>query len=394
MDREYSWCDVLVASTLQELTEASLGRIFQHWKSTNSKSFSILTRWRVYGKDGKLVSKQENTSNLEKLKENLKQLGLGYFSLDGVWAERESDSQEVKKDEFGKEIVHLEPSFFISNITLDQAKKLAFSNETWNQDAIIYAGPEVGGKVVLVLSDGTIGKTYDKFLPNKIAVDYFKLRGGRNAEVHSFVFETINYPQTWGGAISRQICVLFENKNAVCRFLNSIRRKYHPQGIRLNEICSKLESKESLFEVLAQDELVIPGVAYKTHKYPGVCKGVYWYHVPSSKFLFSSDVSAHHLDHDLLKQDKELWDIIMKPVSKEELYSDYGSNPKEVAYKHGWISGRIGVWKGTGFAYVYKNRSYGVLPGNVGSRILRKLEGVTDIDIIYFLDEEGHDLLK
>jgi len=155
---EYSYGDVLNSKTPEELNESSLNVIHKHIQKKNIESWSIQTSWTYK------TLKQDNIDNFKKFKEEIRSNGLGYIRLQGY-------GQEL--DEDGKEIVTKEPSLFIPKITLEVAKRLM---DKYDQYGIIYSGPEYGGKLVLLYSDGETEDMGD-FHPMKIAEFYSKLKG-------------------------------------------------------------------------------------------------------------------------------------------------------------------------------------------------------------------------
>jgi len=145
----------------EALSEASLGRIYQHYKKSGEKSFAMLTAW----KNG--VSKDQNEKNMKTLKQMLQSAGHGYISMRGQW-----------KDPKGE--IHGEPSFFVIGISKDEAIKIG---EKFNQDAVVYSGPDTQGKVLVINQDGS---SFDigTFHPQKVADIYSSLKG------HPFTFES------------------------------------------------------------------------------------------------------------------------------------------------------------------------------------------------------------
>lgn len=148
--------DVLVASQIgsSEETLASLGRLYQHIMSSGDRSFALFSPWQ----SNILVS--SNKKNLEKFKSLLRSKALDFLPLDGKW---ENDLGEVLS----------EPSFFIPRISKSFALEIM---DNFNQDAIIYSGPETNGNVFLLHSDGT-SEDIGKFHPLKIGEIYSEIKG-------------------------------------------------------------------------------------------------------------------------------------------------------------------------------------------------------------------------
>jgi len=162
----------------EKLNEMSLGRVWQHTQKQKAESYGILTSWRAGN------TRKQNMAGLHQLEAILKSRGLGFFKMEGHWQEAPdgADYANVSKD---KLVNTKEPSLFVPGISYDLIKKLG---KKYSQDAIVYSGPEVRNKTVLVFGDG---KTMDigKFHPQKIAQAYSKIHGA------TFTFEYIT--QSW-----------------------------------------------------------------------------------------------------------------------------------------------------------------------------------------------------
>lgn len=164
IEPEITWNDVIHAKTRDELNEASLGRVYQHIRKEKSKSWAILTSYRDEN------SPSKNKSDFKKLQSQIRSADLGFFKLVGHGQE---------DDESGNVQSVKEPSLFVPNIDLKMAKKLM---NTYNQWGIVYSGPEVNDKIVLIDKDGGTDDL-GNFRPQKIAQFYSKVKG------KSFVFE-------------------------------------------------------------------------------------------------------------------------------------------------------------------------------------------------------------
>jgi hypothetical protein len=128
------------------------------------QSFAILTAWRAANPPS------TNKGNQAALKAQVRSAGKGFFDMNGHWREEQADRSFVDT---------AEPSIFVPGLELSAAQSLA---QRYEQDAIIYAGPETGGEVALVWKNGSIQKI-GKFHPNKIAQAYSQVKG------RSFTFE-------------------------------------------------------------------------------------------------------------------------------------------------------------------------------------------------------------
>ena len=157
------------AQGLDALNEASLGRVYQHYLKSKKTSFGILTSWREKEEDPKNV---ENKRNFKALRNDIRSAGLGFFRLLGHW-------KQVGQDE-----VTAEPSLFVPGISKQLITKLS---RKYDQDAVVWSGPETGGNVILIARGGS-EQSIGKFHPGRIAQFYSSVRGG------SFTFEGFEYP--------------------------------------------------------------------------------------------------------------------------------------------------------------------------------------------------------
>lgn len=148
------------------VNEASLARIFQHFQDMKmgkeNASFAILTSWRAS------FSKQENEARLEDLKQTLREMGYGFIRLTGHWKECQDENIPYDQCPPDKLKDSIEPSLFIPNITKDKA--VAVGNK-YSQDAIVFAGPETGGKVTLLFRGGDSMEIGD-FEPGSVTQAY------------------------------------------------------------------------------------------------------------------------------------------------------------------------------------------------------------------------------
>jgi hypothetical protein len=177
-----NFIELLFAKRLRDTTaihEASLGRIMQHAQNVPQVGFAMLTSWRQN------LSKKQNLARFTALKNQIRGLGLGFNVLTGHWRECQDPGvsyEDCPEDEL---IDAVEPSLFVTGITLETASQLG--NE-YEQDAIVYAGPETKGLTSLVFKDGST-VSLGKFSPSSIAQAYSVLKGGR-----TFRFEYLEWP--------------------------------------------------------------------------------------------------------------------------------------------------------------------------------------------------------
>lgn len=167
------------------VNEASLARAYQHCKNGH---FGIITNHRYDN------SPETNRSGFYELKQTLLDHGYGGTVLLGHW--RECRDPNIPYDECPEDQLAdvSEPSLFVPNV---DAKLLHELGMKYNQDAVIYAGPETDGNVVTLHRDGSI-KSLGKFNPNKIAKAYSELlplprkspvKGRLQRNQRTFVFE-------------------------------------------------------------------------------------------------------------------------------------------------------------------------------------------------------------
>jgi len=165
------------------LFESSLARVWQHVQNANETGLAILTSWR------QALPQKENLARWGELKSAVRGMGLGFFTVTGHW--RECQDPTATYDDCPEEqlVDATEPSMVIPYMSLEQAKALGTK---FQQDAIMYAGPETDGKVTLFFSHGETMSLGD-FTPNTIAQGYSQLKGNKG----TFRFEGLEWkPQT------------------------------------------------------------------------------------------------------------------------------------------------------------------------------------------------------
>jgi len=174
--------DLLIAKKLGDKTgihEASLSRVMQHVENAEERGFAILTSWR------QTFSKEENLARFKELKASVRGKSLGFNVLNGYWLE--CQDPVVSYDDCPKEelVPAIEPSLFITGIDLVTAHGLG--NE-YDQDAVVYAGPDTEGHTTLLFRDG--GQTdLGEFSTTSIGQAYSELKSGR-----TFRFEHFEWP--------------------------------------------------------------------------------------------------------------------------------------------------------------------------------------------------------
>ena len=172
-----------------QLFESSLSRIMHHIQNAKEKRFAILTSWRQSN------DKTTNLANFQALKSKIREHGLGYVQLKGHW--QECQDPEVKYDECAEAdmIDSIEPSIMVIGLNLKSAIALG---EAYNQDAVLYAGPETDGAVQLHFRDGS---TIDigTFSPMSIGQAFSEYRSKKENQqdgrvARFFKFEGYSYP--------------------------------------------------------------------------------------------------------------------------------------------------------------------------------------------------------
>lgn len=182
---EYTVLDIADAETPKRLNEASLGRIYQHYKrmQDDGGSFAILTSYR---KALTPEARQKNKDSFKKLRNEAKKWG--FFQLMGYGQEDDEAT--------GEEVVVTEPSLFIVNIPFDDAMRLS---KKYGQYGFQYAGPETDGNVWMVYTRGGY-EVEGAFHPMKIAKYYSKMKK------KPFVFESRAVQnETWMDGLAMHI---------------------------------------------------------------------------------------------------------------------------------------------------------------------------------------------
>ena len=181
--KQYTLEDICDARTPDELNEASLGRVYQHYQNSKEKSFAILTSNRAVGitldKHSADLARQKNNERFRELKGSLKS-SYGYFDLIGHGQEDLADGTVASVEE---------PSLFVIGITLNDAMQIA---KKFQQYGFLYAGPETKGNVWLYTTSGGHEDT-GPFHPMRISKFYSIIQGKR--KMRTFTFESL--PKGW-----------------------------------------------------------------------------------------------------------------------------------------------------------------------------------------------------
>jgi hypothetical protein len=163
----------------EAIHEASLGRIWHHAQKSGANSFAMLTSWRQN------LDKKENQKRFSILKSQVRNMGLGFNVLTGHWRECQDSTLPYDQCPEDQLVDAVEPSLFITGISMEQATNLG---NDWDQDAVVFSGPETNGDVNLLFRDGS-KMELGKFSPMSIAQAYSELKGGR-----TFRFEYLEWP--------------------------------------------------------------------------------------------------------------------------------------------------------------------------------------------------------
>lgn len=185
-----------LAGDKKRLTESSLSRVWQHVQNAEKKSVAILSAFRRVDAQGKPISKAENMKRADRLMSTLRSKGYGPTKLIGHWRECTDQSIDYAKCPEDKLVETKEVTFAVVGIGKDEAHKLG--NE-YDQDAIIYLGPETKGKATLIFRDGG-DLVLGDFSAAKIAQGYSRVRG------RPFVFEGFDMrPESYIDAITEWV---------------------------------------------------------------------------------------------------------------------------------------------------------------------------------------------
>jgi hypothetical protein len=168
-----------LSGDIDALTEASLGRVFQHVKkSGKNASLVLITAFR----SGR--TKKENLAANKRLEQEVRSLGYGLFKIIGHWRECKDNTVPYKKCPEDKLVDVKEMTFGVPGMDRETAKKLT---KKYDQDGSVYVGPDTKGKAIVIERDGgsfSIGA----FTPQKVVQGWSQVRGGH------WTFEGFDYP--------------------------------------------------------------------------------------------------------------------------------------------------------------------------------------------------------
>ena len=146
--------DALHSGDPHKVTAASLSRVWEHTKDLHEKSFAMLTSWRSG------LRSEVNWERLRELQAFLRQKGYGYIRLVGHWRECQNDKVAYKDCPPESLVDVVEYSLLVPGLDLHTAQKLG---RRYQQDMIVYGGPEADGQIITVDRDGrksVIGKKF------------------------------------------------------------------------------------------------------------------------------------------------------------------------------------------------------------------------------------------
>ena len=166
--------DALHTGDGRKVTAASIGRIWQLVQDLDSRHFAILSAYR----NG--LSGAENKSRQKKLEASLRQNGFGFVKLIGHWRECQDDSIDYQDCPEDLLVDVTEPSLFVYGINLADAQRII---RPFNQDAIVYGGPEVGNRTALVFRNG-LYEPLGAFSPKAIGQAFSTLARRKNRGFH------------------------------------------------------------------------------------------------------------------------------------------------------------------------------------------------------------------
>lgn len=185
---------ILEAQLLGEKTklfEGSLSRIMSHAHNAKEVGFAILTSWRQANQ------KSTNLANFSALQQAVRAKGLGFIQLRGHWQECQDSNVPYDQCPTDQLKDSIEPSIMVFGIDQKLATDLG---KQFDQDAVVYAGPDTGGSAQLHFKDGStmdigtfnpmaVGQAYSEYRSRSEK----KAKGLPPAERH-FMFEGWSYP--------------------------------------------------------------------------------------------------------------------------------------------------------------------------------------------------------
>lgn len=133
--------DALHTGDPTKVTAASLGRVWEHTKDLHEQSFAMLTTWRSG------LRSETNWERLRELQTFLRQKGYGYIRLVGHWRECQDEKASYNDCPPGSLVDVVEYSLLVPGLDLHTAQAIG---RRYQQDTVIYGGPEADGQIVLI----------------------------------------------------------------------------------------------------------------------------------------------------------------------------------------------------------------------------------------------------
>ena len=164
--------------------EQSLSRVWQHTK----KGFFIIT---AFTPD---FTEEENLQRNQILKKDLRDYGLGFFEVDGVYRYKATGIIE-------SELSYFVPKYKYSN---EEIKEIAIELcGEHKQETVIYIDDT--GTAFLLYPNGKEVKIGNNFNPDQIADNYSRLRGRGSHRDRTFFFEGLRKPAGMCSAIEMKL---------------------------------------------------------------------------------------------------------------------------------------------------------------------------------------------
>ena len=162
------------------LTEASLGRVYQHVANASYKSMAIISAFRADRDE------RENLEMNERMGADLVSAGHGFFKLNGVWRECQDKGVAYRNCPPGRMIEVREVAMGVVGAKKALILRLV---RKYDQDAAVYLGPDTNGDAILIYRDGS-EKKIGSFKPSRVAQAYSRVKG------KTFVFEWVTQSYT------------------------------------------------------------------------------------------------------------------------------------------------------------------------------------------------------
>lgn len=172
-----------ILSESKIITETSLSRVWQHVKGP--RPFAIITAFRGE------FTREDNIKRNKKLAADIRNLGYGFFFLDGFWIENQGTPEERKVSEDSLFVIGREDSDreFIKNM-------VALGREN-NQDGVLVKTTD---GIKIYDKNGDITYELNNFEPGKAGEMYSKLRSNKKA--NTFIFTEERDDPGWIGRFS------------------------------------------------------------------------------------------------------------------------------------------------------------------------------------------------